>query len=417
MRIRSVLVSVMTVASVIVTSASPAQAGAPMCDGEVATILGTPGNDVLHGTPRNDVIVALGGNDRIFAGDGDDIVCAGPGNDLVKGQRGADRLLGGSGNDKMFGNAKGDVLIGGDGRDVLWGGVGPDQIWAGSGNDTVHAGHGNDTAVGGPGDDKLNGSSGADDLRGGQGADIITGGKGFDDLYGGAASDLITGGPGLDFIDAGLGPNRCRVDIFDGFINCQAGNVHGDTGIGDGEFAVGALSPEFVLPSPAGPSYVLHVDASPAPGQLLTVTVKDANGGLLFEGFGFDPVFSNVLVAGEPALVEITGADFWTSAFLKSTIVHENLIRNRDQGSQVFGVASSPNELPQPITITATNRGNSSSIFQLVSVGDEGLILDLSDTLAPGETTTFVGDLRPTARWVAIMAAPTVAWEFELDNG
>ncbi len=418
MRVRSVLVSIAMVASVVIATATPAGAQEPMCDGEVATIVGTPGDDVRPGTPGRDVIVALGGNDRILAGDGDDVVCAGPGNDFVKGQRGNDILLGGGGNDRMFGNAGADTLLGGNGHDVLWGGVGPDDIWAGLGNDTVNAGHGNDFALGGLGNDKINGSTGADELWGGQGADVITGGKGFDDLDGGAANDLITGGPGEDFINGGLGTDRCRVDIFDGFINCQRGNVLGASGSGDGEVEIGLLSPEFVLPSPGGPSYVLHINAAPAQGQLLTVTVKDANGGLLFEGFGFDRVFSNVLVAGGvPALVEVSGADFWVAAFVKTSILHDDLILNPDQGSQVFGVAPSLDGFPQAITITATNNGNNSSVFQVVSVGDDGITLELSDTLAAGESAVFTGDLRASAHWVGILTAPLVTWEFSLDNG
>ncbi len=405
------------VASVVITTAAPAGAAAVMCDGEVATIVGTPGNDVLLGTPGDDVIVALGGSDRILAGDGDDVVCAGPGNDFVKGQRGHDTLLGGGGNDKIFGNAGADVLIGGDGNDVLWGGVGPDEIWAGAGNDTVNAGHGNDFALGGLGKDKLNGSTGADELFGGQGADVITGGKGFDDLDGGAANDLITGGPGADFLFGGLGNDRCRIDIHDGFFNCEGGSVAGGSGDGDGELTIGNLSPEYVLPSPAGPSYVLHIDATPIDGQLLTVTVKDANGGLLFEGSGFDSVFSNVLVAGgEPALVEVSGADFWTAAFLKISILRENLIYYADQGSQVFEAAQSPDGFAQALTISAVNNGTETSVFQIVSIGDEGIQLELSDSLLPGEEATFTGGLRASARWVAILSAPTVDWEFTLDD-
>lgn len=417
MRVRSVVVSLAMIASLVVATATPAGAAAPMCDGAVATIVGTAGNDVLVGTPGDDVIVGMGGNDRILTGDGDDIACGGPGHDFLKGQRGHDILLGGGGNDTVFGNAGADVLEGGNGNDVLWGGVGPDEIWAGAGNDTVNAGHGNDFALGGLGKDKLNGSTGADDLYGGQGADVLTGGKGFDTLDGGAANDLITGGPGSDFLFGGLGYDRCRIDIHDGFFNCQGGGVSGGSGDGDGEINVGSLSPEFVLPSPAGPSYVLHIDAKPLDGQLLTVTVKDANGGLLFEGSGYDSLFSNVLVAGGvPALVEISGAEFWTAAFLKTSILRENLIYYADQGSQVFEAAQSPDGFAQALTITATNSGNNTSVFQIVSIGDEGIQLELSDSLLPGEEATFTGGLRGSARWVAVLASPTVDWAFTLDD-
>lgn len=387
-----------------------------MCDGRVATIVGTPGDDVLPGTPGDDVIAALGGNDRILAGDGNDIVCAGPGNDFVRGQKGVDVLFGGGGRDIMFGNAGPDLLLGGDGNDVLWGGVGPDEIFAGAGNDTVHAGHGHDVAVGGVGNDKLNGSTGADELWGGQGKDTITGGKGFDELYGQGAEDLLTGGPGEDFLAGGAGSDRCRIDITDVFVDCQRGNVRGDSGLGNGEFTP-VLSADYALTSPGGPSYVLHVDAAPLPGQLLEVTVYDANNGLLFQGSGFDPVFSNVLIAGGvPARVQISGANFWSAAFIKPAILYDNLVFNPDQGSQVFGIAPSLDGFDQPIEIVAENTGSTNSIFQVISIGGEGIILELDDTLTPGETATYDGLLRASAQYIAILTG-SVNWDFELING
>ena len=416
MRVRPIMMALAIVAAVLANTGTAA-AQTILCNGLVATIVGTPGPDVLRGTEGDDVIAALGGDDRIFAGDGDDTICAGPGNDFAKGQRGNDEIFMGTGRDRAFGNAGGDLLLGGGGNDVLWGGVGPDGLFGGSGADLINAGHGNDIAFGGVGNDRINGSTGADDLNGGQGADVITGGKGFDDLFGDPGNDLITGGPGNDFIDGGSERDRCRVDIFDAFINCQAGNVTGDSGLADGEMSP-ALSPDFVLPSPGGPSYVLHVDAKPRDGQLLTVTVFDANGGRLFEGSGFDPVFSNVLVAGGvPARVEVTGADFWTMAFVKPSILKDNLIFTADQGSQVFEIAPSLDGFAQPLTINAANTGSQPSVFELVSVGDEGVILELSDILAPGEEVVFTGTLRPTTRWVSILTAPAVVWDLRLDNG
>ena len=51
------------------TSASPLQCPLPSGEGPVeefdATIVGTPGDDVIRGTEGQDVIVGLGGNDRI----------------------------------------------------------------------------------------------------------------------------------------------------------------------------------------------------------------------------------------------------------------------------------------------------------------------------------------------------------------
>jgi RTX calcium-binding nonapeptide repeat (4 copies) len=42
------------------------QAAPPTCDGRVATIVGTEGNDTINGTAGRDVIVGLGGDDTIY---------------------------------------------------------------------------------------------------------------------------------------------------------------------------------------------------------------------------------------------------------------------------------------------------------------------------------------------------------------
>ncbi len=122
-------------------------ASTPTCDGHAATIVGTPGNDVIHGTPGDDVIVGLGGNDVIYGGGGNDIICGGAGNDT---------LVGGPGNDQLDGN---------NGNDHLQGGPGNDELDGENGNDTLQGGTGNDTLDGGAGADVENGGSGADTLQ------------------------------------------------------------------------------------------------------------------------------------------------------------------------------------------------------------------------------------------------------------
>jgi Ca2+-binding RTX toxin-like protein len=77
---------------------------------ETATILGTPGNDILSGTEGRDVIAALEGNDRIDALGGDDLIC------------------GDAGNDDMFGGDGDDLVDGGQGVDLGDGGPGTDII-------------------------------------------------------------------------------------------------------------------------------------------------------------------------------------------------------------------------------------------------------------------------------------------------
>ena len=79
------------------------------CHGEVPTIIGTQGDDVIRGTAKRDVIVAGGGNDIIYGRGGNDIICAGGGEDVVYGGGGRDIIRGGTGFDE---------LIGGRGRDL-----------------------------------------------------------------------------------------------------------------------------------------------------------------------------------------------------------------------------------------------------------------------------------------------------------
>jgi hypothetical protein len=81
--------------------------GAVRCRGEVATLVGTLGNDrreaKLLGTSGVDVIQARGGNDVIRTRDGKDIVCGGSGDDELDGGKGKDLLRGGPGKDRCPG--------------------------------------------------------------------------------------------------------------------------------------------------------------------------------------------------------------------------------------------------------------------------------------------------------------------------
>lgn len=97
------------------------------CAGIAATIVGTPGDDVLSGTNDSDVFQGRGGDDVFKGGGGNDVVCGGGGSDL---------LVGGDGRDRLFGQAGDDVLKGGDGRDLLVGGAGLDVGNGGPGTDT-----------------------------------------------------------------------------------------------------------------------------------------------------------------------------------------------------------------------------------------------------------------------------------------
>src|SRR4051812_15572614 len=66
----------------VVPAVSYGSPGAPeavlKCRGVPATIVGTPGDDVIQGTSGDDVIVAGAGNDFISGNGGDDLICGGP---------------------------------------------------------------------------------------------------------------------------------------------------------------------------------------------------------------------------------------------------------------------------------------------------------------------------------------------------
>ena len=108
-----------------------------LCDGRVATIMGTDGDDRLLGTPGNDVIHGLAGQDVITGRDGNDVICGGPGRDQLFGNRGKDRLFGGAGRDMLKGGPGSDRLFGQNGNDAMDGQSGSDRCNGGSGNDTA----------------------------------------------------------------------------------------------------------------------------------------------------------------------------------------------------------------------------------------------------------------------------------------
>jgi uncharacterized repeat protein (TIGR01451 family) len=122
------------------------KAPVPTCGGLPATIVGTPGADVLTGSAGNDVILAGGASDRIFSFGGKDLICAGAGNDVVKAGARPDRVLAGSGADRNFGGGGGDTLRGGRGPDLIRGGRGADLLVGGPGRDRCFGGPGRDLA-------------------------------------------------------------------------------------------------------------------------------------------------------------------------------------------------------------------------------------------------------------------------------
>jgi hypothetical protein len=175
-------------------------AGALLCDGLEATIVGGPTGEVLNGTAGDDVIFAGGGDDTVNAGNGHDIVCGGFGDDTVDG---------GNGNDTLHGDDGDDTVTGGGGNDAIDAGGGVNQVDGGSGNDTITTGGGADTIVGGTGNDSVTAGEGADAVDGGSGNDTLAGEGGDDSLVGGTGNDTIDGGPGSNTINGGSGRDTC----------------------------------------------------------------------------------------------------------------------------------------------------------------------------------------------------------------
>jgi peptidoglycan hydrolase-like protein with peptidoglycan-binding domain len=134
--LRSVL-GVLLLGSAVAMPNAAAADDPVMCQGEVATIVGTDGPDVLAGTEGRDVIAALGGDDRITGLGGNDLICAGPGNDAVWGGAGDDRVFGEEGDDFLYGGSGDDRLFGSVGDDPIEGGLGSDEIVGGAGNDEL----------------------------------------------------------------------------------------------------------------------------------------------------------------------------------------------------------------------------------------------------------------------------------------
>jgi SpoIID/LytB domain protein len=175
------------------------------CEGFVATIHGTPGDDVIEGTDERDVILAYAGADQINAGDGDDVVCAGAGADYVDGGAGEDVIAGGAGHDELIGGPGADVIRGGLHQDTIQGNLGRDVLLGRQGNDAIEGGVGRDVVKGGDGVDSLTGGPGADRLRGGAGDDTLSGDADNDSLFGGIGDDHLNGGTEADECDGGEG--------------------------------------------------------------------------------------------------------------------------------------------------------------------------------------------------------------------
>lgn len=233
----------------LLVPAAPAQAAAT-CQAVRATIVGTPGADVLHGTPGRDVIAGLGGDDVLRGLGGSDLLCGGSGADRLYGGDDrhwhdqfqtigtGDRLDGGAGDDLLhpgprirgveliepdllvFASADGvTVDLGartatGQGADrIVWrstlgvvGSPGDDTVIGTDSPDRFTGKAGDDVLVGLGGRDLIYADAGDDEVRGGSGPDEITSTGGSDSLSGGGSDDVLSvRGGGADRIDAGAG--------------------------------------------------------------------------------------------------------------------------------------------------------------------------------------------------------------------
>ena len=166
---KSLLFTCCVVLTLLAAPAAPAGTEAYECFAQAATIVGTPGDDVLVGREDTaDVIMGLGGDDIIF------------GSENVNAS-----------------TAPGDRLCGGSGDDRIRGGVGEDRIQGGAHVDDVDGSFGYDFITqGGPGDDRVADcdsefTGGARILKGGPGADRLCVDTDRTRMYGEGGDDAL----------------------------------------------------------------------------------------------------------------------------------------------------------------------------------------------------------------------------------
>jgi hypothetical protein len=165
----------------------------------------------LEGTPNNDVLIGFPGSNSLWGQQGDDTLFGAEGDDRIFGNQGNDYILGNQGSDTLYGGKDTDLVQGGENDDSLFGDNGNDTLEGGQGNDFVRGGKDNDLLSGNEGNDVLFGDSGADTLIGGDGDDIFVIGRVPNNSFKGNSSlgnaDLIADlslGTDLIGLDGGL---------------------------------------------------------------------------------------------------------------------------------------------------------------------------------------------------------------------
>jgi Ca2+-binding RTX toxin-like protein len=108
---------------------------------DMATFLGTPGQDNIAGSQYADMLRGLDGDDSLFGGEESDALEGGDGDDNLSDMAGSSNYFnGGSGDDQMLSGVGANLFIGGTGNDSITSESGPDVIAfnVGDGQDTLH---------------------------------------------------------------------------------------------------------------------------------------------------------------------------------------------------------------------------------------------------------------------------------------
>ncbi|HUL98326.1 MAG TPA: calcium-binding protein, partial [Mycobacterium sp.] len=230
--------------------------------GDVESVIGGHGNDILAGNSGANVLRGGGGDDVLVGDIGADVLDGGVGidtadyntrtanltvrldnlaNDGAAGEAdnviNTEKILGGSGNDTLVGDKFRNTLVGGPGNDTLLGVDQDDVLDGGPGTDLIDGGNGNDTTTyadhTGPLtvslDDVANdgqagendnardiqnviGGTGNDTLIGNALNNVLRGLAGNDRLFGLDGNDTLIGSEGTDFADGGNGTDTCQVE-------------------------------------------------------------------------------------------------------------------------------------------------------------------------------------------------------------
>ena len=166
---------------------------------------GSSTDAVYYGDRTTRVTVTIGAsNDN----DGNEVDMTGNSLDTVRGD--IETVLGGSGPDVLVGDRSDETLFGGEGDDAIFGGRGKDTLLGANGGDFLSGDDGNDNLFGALGPDRLFGGTDEDRVVGGPEGDLVHGGFGVDRLKGKGGIDVLIARDGFTDrkINCGPGPNK-----------------------------------------------------------------------------------------------------------------------------------------------------------------------------------------------------------------